>query len=160
MCYDEECHPWINPKGDWVDLRADKDYIFEPPKVNPILPIVEFSEHTIDTKVVLILPEGFCTDAIGRSSIGTKLGLQMMNSFGAIDNSYKGSSDTIKASFRAFQYTQIAKGDRIVQFRVVLSQFASFRVKLKWLFTSGIELVKTDVSNNPNRGGYGVSGKK
>jgi hypothetical protein len=30
--YDKQhCVPYINEKGDWIDLRADKDYFFHAP---------------------------------------------------------------------------------------------------------------------------------
>jgi len=158
MCYEAHCEPQVNENGDWIDLKADKVYEFLPPMATKV-PIVEFSEHTVDTKVVLILPKGFSTDVVSRSSVGTKLGLQLMNSFGAIDNSYCGQKDTIKASFRAYKHCIVNPGDRLIQFRVILSQFSSFSAKMKWLFSSGIELIKIDVNNNSNRGGYGTSGR-
>ena len=54
----------------------------------------------------------------------------------------------------------IKKGDRICQFRIQLSQKATFWQKLKWLFSSGIELVEVDSLNNKSRGGFGSTGVK
>ena len=52
------------------------------------------------------------------------------------------------------------KGERICQFRVQLSQKATMWQKIKWLFSSGIELVQVkDLPNKTNRGGFGSTGK-
>ena len=56
--------------------------------------------------------------------------------------------------------TTIEAGDRICQFRIQLSQKATFWQKLKWLFSSGIELVEVDNLNNKSRGGFGSTGIK
>ena len=54
----------------------------------------------------------------------------------------------------------IQKGTRICQFRIQLSQKATVWQKIKWLFSSGIELVQVDNLRNKNRGGIGSSGTK
>lgn len=55
--------------------------------------------------------------------------------------------------------TIINKGDRICQFRIQLSQKATFWQKIKWLLSSGVELVKVDNLSSVNRGGFGSTGK-
>ena len=56
--------------------------------------------------------------------------------------------------------TTIKVGDRICQFRIQLSQKATLWQKIKWLLSSGIELVEVDNLNNEDRGGFGTSGIK
>ena len=56
--------------------------------------------------------------------------------------------------------TTIHKGDRICQFRIQLSQKATIWQKIKWLFSSGIELVQVDNLRDENRGGMGSTGIK
>ena len=46
----------------------------------------------------------------------------------------------------------IEAGDRICQFRIQLSQKATMWQKLKWLLSSGIELVEVDDLSDDNRG--------
>ena len=60
----------------------------------------------------------------------------------------------------AIRDTTIHKGDRICQFRIQLSQKATMWQKLKWLFSSGIELVKVQKLNGNNRTGIGSTGVK
>ena len=52
----------------------------------------------------------------------------------------------------------ILKFDRVCQFRIQLSQKATFWQKMRWLFSSGVKLVKVDNLNNTNRGGLGSTG--
>ena len=52
------------------------------------------------------------------------------------------------------------KGDRICQFRIQLSQKATMWQKIKWLLSSGIELVEVDDLGNENRLGFGSTGIK
>ena len=54
--------------------------------------------------------------------------------------------------------TSIKKGDRICQFEICLSQHASIWQKLKWLLSSGIELVEVDELEGVQRGGLGSTG--
>jgi dUTPase len=54
----------------------------------------------------------------------------------------------------------IKKGDRICQFDIQPSMKATFRQKLKWLLSNGIELEFVDELDNPDRGGHGSTGDK
>ena len=54
--------------------------------------------------------------------------------------------------------TVIEAGDRICQFRAQLSQKATMWQKIKWLLSSGIELVEVDDLGDNNRGGFGSTG--
>ena len=60
----------------------------------------------------------------------------------------------------AIRETTIEEGTRICQFRIQLSQKATFWQKLKWFFSNGIKLVEVDSLNNEARGGFGSSGVK
>lgn len=54
--------------------------------------------------------------------------------------------------------TIISEGDRICQFRIQLSQKATFWQKLKWFLFSGIKFVVVDNLNHKARGGFGSTG--
>ena len=54
----------------------------------------------------------------------------------------------------------IPKGTPIAQFEIVLSQKATVWQKLKWLFSNGIKLQRTDSVSNANRGGFGTVTEK
>lgn len=72
--------------------------------------------------------------------------------------SYRGNDDEWHYVCSTMTKATIHKGDRICQFRIQLSQKATFWQKLKWLFSSGIELVEVDKLNDTNRGGFGSTG--
>lgn len=74
--------------------------------------------------------------------------------------SYNGNGDEWKFPAVAIRPTSIEKGTRICQFRVQLSQKATMWQKIKWLLSSGIELVEVGNLSNTNRGGFGSSGVK
>jgi dUTP pyrophosphatase len=84
------------------------------------------------------------------------------NSIGIIDNSYCGNQDEWKFPAVALKESKkaIEKGDRICQFRIQLTQKATFWQKLKWLLSSGVELVEVDDLSDNNRGGLGSTGVK
>ena len=79
-----------------------------------------------------------------------------------IDNkmSYCGDNDEWKYNAIALNTSHIKKGDRICQFRIQLSQKATFWQKLRWLFSSKIELVQVDHLDNKDRGGFGSTDKE
>ena len=83
----------------------------------------------------------------------------MTNSTGIIDCSYSSDKDEWKMPVLATKDTLIPRGERIAQFRIVLSQKATIWQKIKWLFSSSIELVKVDSLDNPERGGLGEGTK-
>ena len=74
--------------------------------------------------------------------------------------SYNGDNDEWKFPAIAIRETTIEKGTRICQFRIQLSQKATFWQKLKWLFSSRVKLVEVDSLNNKSRGGFGSTGVK
>lgn len=161
------CLPQIFKKGDWIDLRCAKDTILKSAQKEI------FSESTneygvtsrisdIETEVVYIplgvaiqLPKGFEAIIAPRSSTPKRLGVICANSIGIIDNSYKGENDEWMFPAIALRPTVVMKGDRLCQFRIQLNQKASIWQKLKWLFSSKIEIEKVEKLESPNRKGLG-----
>lgn len=142
--------PKIINKGEWIDLRAN----------------IDSSSHNkgdifiIPLGVGMILPDGFEAIIAPRSSTPKNFGIMCANSFGVIDNSYSGNEDEWKFPAYVIEKKDIHTGDRICQFRIQLSQKATFWQKLKWLFSSGIEIEIVEKLNTINRGGIGSTGKK
>lgn len=164
------CMPVINENGDWIDLRAAEDIVLKAPQAGvlkrKIIDGVEISHRDVsfDTKlfglgIAMELPKGFEAQVLPRSST-PKLGFFQPNSEAVIDNVYNGNNDEWKYWATALRDTTIHKGDRICQFRIQLSQKATMWQKIKWLLSSGIELVEVDDLGNDNRGGFGTSGVK
>jgi dUTP pyrophosphatase len=77
-----------------------------------------------------------------------------------VDNVYNGNDDQWHYIAAPMTNSSIKKGDRICQFRIQLSQKATCWQKLKWLFSSGVEIVEVDNLSNNNRGGLGSTGIK
>lgn len=163
--------PTIISKGDWIDLRSS-DYVeMEAPKVSGLNRktkngVVErFREVEFDTKLInlgvgMILPKGFEAVVLPRSGTFKNFGIILANSEGVIDNSYNGNLDEWKFNAIALRKSIINKNDRICQFRIQLSQKATMWQKIKWLFSSKIELVEVDNLGKKSRGGHGTTGVK
>lgn len=150
MLNDSLPQPEVIAKGEWVDLRASKTVNFGLP----------FEDNLIPLGVAMKLPEGYEAVIVPRSSIYKNFGVILANSFGVVDNSYSGNYD--EWGFHAINVksnTQIKEGDRICQFRIQLSQKATFKQKLKWLLCSGIRLNYVNSLDSNNRGGFGGTGK-
>lgn len=151
--------PKIIKKGDWVDLRAAETIELEAAQ-SGILKQKKYRDVTIPVTLIPLgvsiqLPKGFEALVVLRSSTPKKLGIMQANSIGIIDNSYCGDDDEWKLPVIPLETTTIVKGERICQFRIQLSQKATFIQKLKWLFSNGIKVVKVSNLNNKNRGGFG-----
>ena len=165
------CMPEINPKGDWIDLRSAVD-MFIPASQSGVLrkrvineEEVRYRDVTMPTYyiplgVAMELPKGFEAIVASRSSGPHKMKLFIPNGQGIIDNVYKGDNDQWHYVCSPMGQTSITKGDKICQFRIQLSQKATFWQKLRWFFSSGIELVQVDSLGNNNRGGFGTTGIK
>ena len=158
--------PFINPKGDCIDLRAAEDYNFEAPQAGILhqkdgikTRDVKFDEKMIKLGIAMQLPKGFVAKVRQRSSTTKNLKLVMATS-GFIDNCYNGDTDEWKFYCYAIAKTSIHKGDRICQFEIVPNQFATVWQKLKWLFSSKIEFEWVDTLHNADRGGFGSTGVK
>ena len=74
--------------------------------------------------------------------------------------SYNGDNDEWRFPAYFTRRAILYKGDRICQFRIQLSQKATFWQKLKWLFSSGIKIEQVEKLNTIDRGGIGSSGKR
>lgn len=151
----EGCMPSTIQKGDWIDLVCAEDM-----KLN-----ITTLEDNPDVKyiplgVAIQLPKGFEAIVAPRSSTPSRFGIMCANSFGVIDGCYCGNNDEWKFPAVAIRQTFIEKGCRICQFKIQLSQKATLWQKIKWLFSSGIELVKVDNLQENSRGGFGSTGTK
>lgn len=124
----------VNPKGDWIDLRAAED--------------VEMSAgefRLISLGVSMKLPEGYEAHIVPRSSTFKNWSIIQANHMGLVDNSYCGDNDIWKFPAIALGDTTISKNDRICQFRIVEKQ-----PKLKFM--------QVDRLGGKDRGGFGSSG--
>ena len=160
----------LTEKGDCIDLRAAEDIKMEAPYANALhkskqerLRYVEFDRTLIPLGVAMQLPAGFKANVYPRSSTNKKDGnfqVIMSNGVGQIDNSYCGPNDQWFMSVMSVGNVDIKQGDRICQFDIQPSMKATFRQKLKWLLSNGVELEFVDELDNPNRGGCGSTGDK
>lgn len=160
-----DCAPTIYKVGDWLDLRAAQTVKLECPQATILKKNgdskqrrVVFNSTLIPLGVAIKLPKGFEAVVVPRSSTFGKYCIMQSNSMGVIDNSYSGNDDEWKMPVVAFGNMTINKGTRIAQFRIQPSQKATWWQKLKWLFSSGIKVVKVKDLNGPSRGGFGSTG--
>lgn len=163
----EGCMPEISDKGDWIDLRAAQDIEIKAAQAG-----VQYQENNekyrdvsipvtyIPLGVAMELPKGFEATIASRSSGPKKLKIFIPSGEGIVDNSYNGNEDQWNYVASPMEKASIKKGDRICQFRIQLSQKANMWQKIKWLLSSGIELVEVDDLGDENRGGLGSSGVK
>lgn len=121
--------------GEWVDLYTAEDVVLEP---------LEFK--IISLGVSMQLPKGKYAVMVPRSSACKNHGVIMANSIGVIENSYCGNNDIWGFPAVAIRYTEIPKGTRLCQFRLVDQ-------------TESISFVPVDDLGNPDRGGFGSTGK-
>ena len=160
---------YIN-KGEWIDLRNAEDVCFTAPQAESRKKIVVdgkqiyyrnvyFDTCVIPLGIAMELPKGFEAVILPRSSTFNNYAVILSNSEGVIDSSYCGDNDEWKFQAIALESTNIPKGSRICQFKIQLSQKATFWQKLKWLFSNKIEFVWVDTLGNKNRGGFGTTGK-
>ena len=161
------CMPEISPKGDWIDLKSSIDLDYRAPQAGTQYQEdgnkyrdVEMKTLQIPLGVAMQLPKGFEAIIASRSSGPNKLKLFIPSGQGIVDNTYSGNSDQWYFIASPMNNHSIKRGDRICQFRIQLSQKATFWQKLKWLFSSGIKLVEVDNLNNNSRGGIGSTGIK
>lgn len=163
------CMPVINEKGDWVDLKSAIDITipalqYDVPKRKTVgtekisYRNVEIPVYYIPLGVAMELPKGFEAIIDSRSSGPKKLGLFTPSGQGVVDNVYNGNEDQWYYVCSPMRETTIERGNRICQFRIQLSQKATIWQKIKWLFSSGIKLVKVDELSNVNRAGLGSTG--
>lgn len=120
--------------GDWVDLRSAEDVI-----------INRGDFKLVSLGVSMKLPDGYEAHVVPRSSTFKTWGILQTNSMGVIDNSYSGNGDIWRFPAYATKDTEIKKGDRICQFRIIEKSKMNF-------------ITVDDLGNN-NRGGFGSTGK-
>ena len=155
--------PKIIEKGEWIDLKLAETIHLIPSQAGTLKKKQEQSQtisyRNVTSEVTYLplgiameLPKGFEAIVLPRSSTPKKLGIVCANSMGVIDNSYNGDNDEWKFPAIALKETTIEEGTRICQFRIQLSQKATMWQKIKWLLSSGIELVEVDDLGDNNRG--------
>jgi len=125
----------ITKKGDWIDLYSATEISYKTGDC-----------FRISLGVSMQLPKGYEAHIRPRSSTFSNFGVLLTNSVGVIDNSYCGDYDVWKAEFVALRSGEIKKYDRLVQFRIVKNQ-------------PEIDFIEVESLENPNRGGYGSTGK-
>ena len=135
-------------KQNWIDLRASED-----------VTIKKGEFKLIPLGIAMQLPKGFVAKIRQRSSTTKNLKLVMATS-GFIDNCYNGDTDEWAFYCYSIDKTSIHKGDRICQFEVCLSQYATIWQKIKWMFTKKIEFEFVSHLDNKSRGGHGSTGVK
>ncbi|AEB23812.1 MULTISPECIES: dUTP diphosphatase [Bacillus] len=123
-------------QGDWIDLRAAED-----------ITIKKDEFKLIPLGVAMELPEGYEAHVVPRSSTYKHFGIIQTNSMGVIDESYKGDNDFWFFPAYALRDTDISKGERICQFRIMKKM-------------PQVELIEVDNLGNKDRGGLGSTGTK
>jgi len=121
--------------GDWIDLRAAEDVTLKQG---------EFA--LIPLGVAMELPRGYEAHIAPRSSTFKYWGIIQVNSVGVIDESFNGNNDEWKLPVLAMRDTEIKKGDRITQFRIMRKM-------------PKVEFVEVESLGNSDRGGFGHTGK-
>ena len=142
------CKLEVNPKGDWIDLHSS---------INRFCPKGKFV--SVPLGVCVKLPAGYEAIVASRSSIYQKMFMYNPNAIGVIDNTYCGNDDEWKWTEFCCRDASVEEGQRLCQFRIQLSQHATFWQRVKWLFTSGVQIKYVNRLSDENRGGFGTSGK-
>ena len=115
--------------------------------------IVEFFKYRagdfilINLGLAMELPHGCEANVVPRSSTFKTYSFLQTNSYGVIDESYKGDNDIWFMPVLAVQSGFVIRNERVCQFRI--------NGKMK-----DIEIVEVKSLNNKNRGGHGSSGTK
>lgn len=122
-------------KGDWIDLRAAKEY-----------KLFSGSFYLIDLGVSVKLPEGYEAHIVPRSSSFKNWGIIQTNGVGIIDNSYCGENDIWMMPVLATRSADIHINDRICQFRIVKKM------------PNNIKISTVDHLDSESRGGFGSTG--
>jgi dUTP pyrophosphatase len=141
-------------KGDWIDMYAAEDAM-----------IREGEFKLISLGVSMKLPEGYEAHVVPRSSTFKTWGILQTNSMGIIDEAYCGENDIWKLPVYCLKgksvftekedkvftvgerYTEIKKGDKICQFRIMKKQ-------------PKIEFEEVEAMEDSDRGGFGSTGTK
>ena len=122
-------------KGDWIDLRAAKEY-----------KLFSGEFYLIDLGISIKLPEGYEAHIVPRSSSFKNWGIIQTNGIGIIDNSYCGEDDVWMMPVLATKGADIHVNDRVCQFRIVKKM------------PNNIKINTVEHLNTQNRGGFGSTG--
>lgn len=125
-----------NEVGDWIDLYAAEDWDAK-----------KGDFKLISLGISIQLPAGYEAHIATRSSTFKTWGILMANSHGIIDESYCGDGDIWRFPALAMRDTQIHRGDKICQFRLVEKMGV-------------LAFVEVSELGNPDRGGIGSTGTK
>ena len=123
-------------RSDWIDLRSAEDVTLKKGEV-----------YYIPLGVAIELPKGYEALVAPRSSTPKNFFVIMANSIGVIDETFRGDNDQWCMPAYAIRDTEIKKGERVCQFRIIEHQ-------------PEIEFEVVDHLGNKDRGGWGTSGKK
>ena len=122
-------------KGDWIDLRAAKEY-----------KLFSGEFYLIDLGISIKLPEGYEAYIVPRSSSFKNWGIIQTNGIGIIDNSYCGENDVWMMPVLATKGADIHVNDRVCQFRIVKKM------------PNNISINTVEHLDTQNRGGFGSTG--
>lgn len=122
-------------KGDWIDMYADED-----------VSIKKGELKLVHLGVAMKLPEGYEGHLAPRSSTLKNFHVLQANSVGVIDQSYCGPNDWWRFPAYAVEDTEIKRGEKICQFRIMEKQ-------PKIRFTEGVMVAE-------DRGGFGSTGTR
>lgn len=151
--HNEKCK--LDSFGNWIDLRASEN-----------ITLKKGERKLIDLGVSMKLPKYYQGNIVPRSGTLKNYMIIQGNHYGVVDgptnnsSGYSGNNDRWKFSAIAMEDTEIKVGERICQFEIKLTMFATFCTKIKWLFSSGVEIVYVDDLKSNDRGGFGTTGKK
>lgn len=95
--------------------------------------------------IAMQLPDGYEALIVPRSSTFKNWGIIQTNSMGVIDETYCGDNDQWFFPALAMRETEIHKGDRICQFRIIKHQ-------------PDVDFNIVEILNNEDRGGHGSTG--
>lgn len=136
----------LNEKGDWIDLKATKDY-----ELNA------GDSAFIDLGVAMKLPDEFEAWLVPRSGTFKKYGLIQTNGIGIIDNSFSGNNDIWQMPVYATEDTKVSKGDRLCQFRLVERMGSIFDRKIS--SPNDLYIIEVEQLDENDRGGFGSTGR-
>lgn len=126
--------PPVAGHGDWIDLRARKSIRFK-----------KGEYWRIPLGVAVQLPEGYEAMLCLRSSTPERYGVIQANAPGIIDEAYCGENDELMLAVVALCTNEIPEGARIAQMRIFPKQ--------------NVELEQVEKLWNPDRGGFGSTGR-
>jgi dUTP pyrophosphatase len=122
--------------GDWIDLRASKDYELKKG---------EFA--LVDLGVSIKIPDCCEAHLAPRSSTFKNFKVIQTNGVGVIDSSYCGEEDVWRMPVIAMEKTKIAKNERVCQFRIMEKM-------------PPVRIVEVESMQDESRGGFGSTGTK